>query len=171
MDSNPLRVFIGLGSNLSQPVQQLSEAVIAMASIPSVLVEQVSSCYASRPMGPSEQPDYVNAVAELKTSLPCRELLTQLQAIELQQGRVRKAERWGARTLDLDILLYGNEVIDEPDLIVPHYGMKQREFVIYPLAEIVPELCLPCNTNIQDLLSTIPSNGIKRLPSKIGIRR
>lgn len=164
------QVFIGLGSNLDEPVRQLSEAVSAMHQVSSTSVEQVSSCYISRPMGPTDQADYINAVAELNTSLSCRELLISLQSIELQQGRVRKEERWGARTIDLDILLYGAEIIEEPDLIVPHYGMKQREFVIFPLAEIMPELCLPCSTSIQELLSSIPSNGIKRLPTKIGIR-
>lgn len=165
------QVFIGLGSNLSEPVQQLKDAVVAMHQLSEVSVAQVSSCYLSSPMGPAEQPDYVNAVAELSTSLSCRNLLQVLQNIELQQGRVRKDERWGARTLDLDILLYGTEIINEPDLVVPHYGMKQREFVIFPLAEIMPDLSLPCTTHINALFSTLPSKGIKRLPMKIGIQR
>lgn len=162
-------VFIGLGSNLSEPAQQLTDAVFAMSQIAGVKVTQVSSCYGSKPMGPADQPDYVNAVVQLQTCMPGLELLRELQKIEQQQGRVRKAERWGARTLDLDILLYGTEIIDEPDLIVPHYGMKVREFVIYPLHELAPNLVLPCATSVQALYEKIPSNGIKRLPHKIGI--
>lgn len=162
-------VFIGLGSNLSDPAQQLHDAVLAMHQLDEVNVVNVSSCYGSKPMGPSDQPDYVNAVAALTTTLSCLDLLRALQNIELQQGRVRKNERWGARTLDLDILLYGDEIINEPDLIVPHYGMKEREFVIYPLHELMPRLVLPCSTSVQALYEKIPGNGIKRLPYKIGI--
>ena len=161
--------YIGLGSNLETPSEQLRSALSAMAEIPFTQLTKVSSFYLSLPMGPADQPDYVNAVAEIETQLSCKELLLELQAIEQQHGRVRKEERWGARTLDLDILLYGEHLIDEPDLIVPHYGMKIREFVLYPLAEIAPDLRLPCNTLLQDLLTTVPENGIKRLPNEIGI--
>ncbi|MCY7296776.1 2-amino-4-hydroxy-6-hydroxymethyldihydropteridine diphosphokinase [Alteromonas sp. a30] len=161
-------VYIGMGSNLSEPALQLQDALTAMNNIHQTSVVQVSSCYGSKPMGPAEQPDYVNAVAALETSLSSMALLQALQKIELQQGRVRKKERWGPRTLDLDILLYGMEIINEPDLVVPHYGMKQREFVIHPLFEVAPDLTLPCGTSVAALLKCIPHNGIKRLPYKIG---
>ncbi|WP_232359202.1 2-amino-4-hydroxy-6-hydroxymethyldihydropteridine diphosphokinase [Paraneptunicella aestuarii] len=163
-----ISAFIGLGSNLEQPAEQLRSAIKDMSNIPETNVQLVSSFYLSRPMGPSDQPDYVNAVAELQTELDCHSLLHELQRIELQHGRVRKEQRWGARTLDLDILLYGDEVINEPDLIVPHYGMKSREFVLYPLAEISSELILPCGTVLKELLVQVPENGIKRLPNEIG---
>ncbi|MGX9080354.1 2-amino-4-hydroxy-6-hydroxymethyldihydropteridine diphosphokinase, partial [Klebsiella pneumoniae] len=97
---------------------------------------QASQLYGSRPMGPADQPDYVNAVVRLTTRLAPLALLDQLQSIELEQGRVRKEERWGPRSLDLDLLLYGAECIQSERLTVPHYGMKEREFVLLPLAEI-----------------------------------
>ncbi len=97
-------------------------------------------------MGPQDQPDYVNAVAALHTRLAAEDLLTELQKIELEQGRQRKDERWGPRTLDLDILLFGHEIIQTERLTVPHYGMKQREFVLYPLAELNSDLVLPDGT-------------------------
>ena len=93
-------------------------------------------------MGPQDQPDYINAVVKIQTRLTPIQLLDCTQAIELEQGRVRKDERWGPRTLDLDIILYGNEVIDSERLTIPHYGMKEREFVLYPLAEIAPSITL-----------------------------
>jgi 2-amino-4-hydroxy-6-hydroxymethyldihydropteridine diphosphokinase len=112
-------------------------------------------------MGPQNQPDYINAVVSIKTKLPPIELLNATQAIELEHGRVRKEERWGPRTLDLDILLYGEEVIDSERLIVPHYGMKNREFVLYPLAEIAPDLKLPDGTELSSLLKKVDKNGLR----------
>ena len=114
-------------------------------------------------MGPQDQPDYVNAVMAVKTSLSAMTLLRRLQKIELDQGRVRKGERWGARTLDLDILLYGEQVIDLPDLIVPHYGLAERAFVVYPLQEIAPIIQIPGKGSIADLVSLCPLAGLERL--------
>lgn len=111
-------------------------------------------------MGPQNQPDYINAVVSINTSLTPIELLNCTQAIEQEQGRVRKDERWGPRTLDLDIVLYGNEVINSERLIVPHYGMKEREFVLYPLAEIAPSLQLPDGTEVSKLLEQVDRNGL-----------
>jgi 2-amino-4-hydroxy-6-hydroxymethyldihydropteridine diphosphokinase len=111
-------------------------------------------------MGPQNQPDYINAVVAIKTELTPIELLDCTQKIELEQGRVRKDERWGPRTLDLDIVLYGNEVIDSERLTVPHYGMKEREFVLYPLAEIAPSLQLPDGTELTELLKIVDKNGL-----------
>jgi 2-amino-4-hydroxy-6-hydroxymethyldihydropteridine diphosphokinase len=156
-------VYIGLGANLAQPVQQLERAVVALQSIKDTELVQVSSFYGSKPMGPQDQPDYVNAVAALTTRLAADDLLTELQQIELEQGRQRKDERWGPRTLDLDILLFGDEVIQTEPLTVPHYGMKQREFVLYPLAELNLNLVLPDGTKLSELLTTVPLNGLSRL--------
>ena len=156
-------VYIGLGANLAQPVQQLEQAVLALQSIKQTTLAQVSGFYSSKPMGPQDQPDYVNAVAALHTRLAAEDLLTELQQIEMEQGRQRKDERWGPRTLDLDILLFGNDLIQTERLIVPHYGMKQREFVLYPLAELNSNLVLPDGTRLTELLKTVPLNGLTRL--------
>jgi 2-amino-4-hydroxy-6-hydroxymethyldihydropteridine diphosphokinase len=156
-------VYIGLGANLAQPVQQLERAVVALQSIKDTELVKVSGFYGSKPMGPQDQPDYVNAVAALRTHLSAEDLLTQLQQIELEQGRQRKDERWGPRTLDLDILLFGHDIIQTERLTVPHYGMKVREFVLYPLAELNSSLVLPDGTLLTELLAAVPHNGLSRL--------
>jgi len=158
------RCYIGLGANLTEPVAQLKRAVAALALLPATQLRQISQFYSSKPMGPQDQPDYVNAVAALDTVLSPEQLLAALQQIEQQQGRERKAERWGPRTLDLDILLYGQQQLDTPQLTIPHYGMKVREFVLYPLAELAPELQLPDGTVLSTLLTQVPLNGLQPLP-------
>lgn len=159
-------VYLGLGANLNQPVAQLDAAVAALQTLDPEL--RVSRYYGSKPMGPQDQPDYVNAVAMLRTALSATALLAHTQQIELNLGRVRKAERWGPRTLDIDILLFNNEVIELPELVVPHYGMRVREFVLYPLAELAPELVLPCGTLLSQLLASVPRNGLHPLPDAKG---
>lgn len=158
-----VRCYVGLGANLAEPLQQLSKAVAALRQLPLSTVLQVSSFYGSKPMGPQDQPDYVNAVVELDTQLEPLQLLDLLQQIELQQGRQRKDERWGPRTLDLDLLLYGQAQLQHERLTVPHYGLTQREFVLYPLAEIAPALQLPDGTPLAHLLNTVPLNGLQIL--------
>jgi 2-amino-4-hydroxy-6-hydroxymethyldihydropteridine diphosphokinase len=152
--------YIGLGANLSEPLLQLQRAVLALKHINATEVVEVSSFYGSKPMGPQDQPDYVNAVAALRTELTAEQLLDALQKIELEQGRQRKDERWGPRTLDLDILLFGEQQINTSRLTVPHYGLKNREFVLYPLAEIQPDLQLPDGSSLQQLLQQVPANGL-----------
>jgi 2-amino-4-hydroxy-6-hydroxymethyldihydropteridine diphosphokinase len=161
-------VYLGLGANLHEPLQQLSAAVKALAEIPQSRLVQVSGFYGSKPMGPQDQPDYVNAVAALETALAPEALLDHLQRIELEQGRVRKAERWGPRTLDLDILLFGSQVLATTRLTVPHYGMAVREFVLYPLAEIAPDLEIPTLGPIGKLLAQVPRNGLSLLSQTKG---
>ncbi|MCW8828998.1 MAG: 2-amino-4-hydroxy-6-hydroxymethyldihydropteridine diphosphokinase [Gammaproteobacteria bacterium] len=152
-----VRAYIGLGSNLDHPEEQLRRAIEALGTIPASRLTAVSRLYRSSPMGPAEQPDYLNAVAMLDTRLEPLALLDALQAIEQQQGRVREGKRWGPRTLDLDLLLYGIEVIAHPRLSVPHPGMKQRNFVLHPLAELAPELHFPDGSSLQDALrETLP---------------
>lgn len=153
-------VFIGLGANLHQPLQQLQTAVLALCQLPDTQLVAVSSLYGSKPMGPQDQPDYVNAVAQLVTSLSPHQLLDALQHIEQTQGRTRKAERWGPRTLDLDILLFGDLQLNDERLTVPHYGMHLREFVLYPLAEIAAELDVPTHGPLSSLLAKVPLNGL-----------
>ncbi|GLT16006.1 2-amino-4-hydroxy-6-hydroxymethyldihydropteridine diphosphokinase [Vibrio algivorus] len=155
-----ITAYIAIGSNLAEPVQQAKRAIEALRDHPHIKLITCSSLYSSTPMGPQDQPDYINAVAEIQTELSPLELLDNTQAIEQQQGRVRKAERWGPRSLDLDILLYGKQVINNERLTVPHYGIKVREFVIYPLFEIAPNLSLPDGTELKSLLNSIDRNGL-----------
>jgi 2-amino-4-hydroxy-6-hydroxymethyldihydropteridine diphosphokinase len=155
------KVYVGLGSNLSDPQNQIHLAVDALKKIQNSNLTNLSSLYFSRPMGPQDQPDYMNAVAEITTHLSPLNLLDELQAIENLAGRVRKDNRWGARILDLDILLFDNEVINHERLTVPHYGLELREFVLLPLAEISPGLVLPNGKNVLALSHNIETNGLK----------
>ncbi len=156
-------VYIGLGSNLEDPLAQVMRAFGELAEIPETQLLARSSIYSSLPVGP-EQPDYINAVALLDTQLAPLALLDALQAIEQAHQRVR-IQHWGPRTLDLDLLLYGDDVIDLERLKVPHPYLTQRSFVLYPLADITPDLHLPDGTPLADLLSRCSADGLVRLPS------
>ena len=155
--------YIGLGSNLSEPIEQVKNAIKAIENITRSTVISVSSLYLSKPMGPQDQDDYINAVLCLETSLSAIELLDALQTIENEFGRVRKENRWGARILDLDIILFGNQVINSERLVIPHYGMTEREFVLIPLAEISPLLQLPNGQQITFLSQNISANSMIKL--------
>ncbi|AHG42666.1 2-amino-4-hydroxy-6-hydroxymethyldihydropteridine pyrophosphokinase [Pseudomonas syringae CC1557] len=155
------RVYIGLGSNLADPAGQLRNALKALAQLPDCELAGVSSFYVSDSLLPG-QPRFTNAVAALDTSLPPLALLDALQAIERDQGRERH-ERWGPRTLDLDILLFGERLIDEPRLKVPHYHLHARAFVLYPLAELAPDLILADGRELNQLLDDCPFTGLERL--------
>ena len=157
-----MRAFIGLGSNLAEPQQQLRSALDAMGAMPQTRLLRHSSFYRSAPVGPGEQPDYINAVAELETGLAPLELLDRLQAIESVHGRERHI-RWGARTLDLDILLLDSRQIDEPRLQVPHPRIAERNFVLIPLAEMEPHLRLPCGDALEDLIRQCPPNRLEKI--------
>ncbi len=158
-----VRVFIGMGSNLDDPVAQLTRALAALKQLPRSRELAHSSLYRSAPMGPAGQPDYVNAVIELETELGALDLLSGLQAIEQAQGRVRTGLRWGPRTLDLDLLLYGEEIIELPALHVPHPGMTERNFVLYPLHEIAPSIEVPGGGALAVLLKRCPATGLVKL--------
>lgn len=160
------RCYLGLGSNQADPAAQLRLACEALAALPETRLLRCSRLYRSAPMGPQDQPDYVNAVALIGTSLAPLALLDELQRIEQQQGRQRKAERWGPRTLDLDILLYADQQIDSDRLQIPHYHMHARPFVLYPLAELEPELVMPDGTPLQHLLQKCPAQGLEPLADK-----
>lgn len=134
--------YIGLGSNLGDPAAQLERAVRALRRLPRSRPGRVSPCYRSRALGPQPQPDYLNAVAALHTRLDPHALLERLQRIERGAGRVR-VQRWGPRTLDLDLLLYGELVLREPRLTLPHPQLAARAFVVFPLLDIAPDLVLP----------------------------
>ena len=144
--------YIGLGSNLEDPRCQLTQAIASLKSLTGCQCLAVSRLYRSKPMGPQDQPDYVNAVMAMETDLPALALLDELQVIEQQQGRVRGDEQWGPRTLDLDLLLYSDQIIDLPRLKIPHPGLHERSFVLYPLYEIAPMLQVPGHGALVELL-------------------
>jgi 2-amino-4-hydroxy-6-hydroxymethyldihydropteridine diphosphokinase len=152
--------YIGLGSNLNQPKAQLVKAREQIAKLGQIVA--CSSIYQTKPMGDVEQEDYLNAVIAIDTKLSALELLNELQTIEHQQQRIRDI-RWGPRTIDCDIILYDNQTIDHPRLIVPHYGLRERNFVLYPLLEIAPDSLLPDGTTIKQLAQSCPTQGIIKI--------
>jgi 2-amino-4-hydroxy-6-hydroxymethyldihydropteridine diphosphokinase len=154
--------YIALGSNLENPLAQIKSAFNALQSLPNCRVTQQSSLYRSAPMGPQEQPDYINAVIQLDTSLSPDALLQALQALEQAQGRQRNLH-WGPRTLDLDILLYGQLQLQSESLTIPHPGLYLRNFVLYPLAEIAPKLIFPDGSRLADRLSQCDRSGLEKL--------
>lgn len=157
-----IAAYIALGSNLNTPVEQLNNALKAIKNLPQTQLIAVSSFYQSKPLGPQDQPDYVNAVAKIETTLPPLSLLDELQRIENEQGRVR-LRRWGERTLDLDILLYSNEIIQNERLTIPHYDMYNREFVIVPLWEITPDLIFPDGKKLSELALNFINHSMKKI--------
>jgi len=158
-----VEAFIGLGSNLSDPIEQVSTALEELDAIHDTQLLMASSLYASKPMGPSDQPDYVNAVAKVSTKLPPEALLSELQAIEQVHRRKRKDQRWGPRTLDLDIVLYGDLQMDSKILQIPHYGVAEREFVLIPLQELQVDLIIPGKGAVEDLIAQLPPYELSKL--------
>jgi 2-amino-4-hydroxy-6-hydroxymethyldihydropteridine diphosphokinase len=159
------RAYIGLGSNLCDPVRQVQAALVALTGLPDSRLVARSRLYRSAPMGPPGQPDYINAVAALNTQLSPHELLAELQSLERHQGRVRGGERWGPRIIDLDLLLYGDTVLRTDPLTLPHPGLAERDFVLWPLAEIDPELEVPGLGPMRDLMRECPQHGLICLDS------
>lgn len=161
---NPWRpAYVGLGSNLGQPAAQLREAIDRLARLPDTRLIATSRLWSSPPLGPPGQPDYVNAVAGLLTRREPRHLLGELQAIEQAMGRSRPPVRWGPRLIDLDLLVFGSETLDEPGLTVPHPGLHQRDFVLYPLAEIAPQLWIPGKGRVSTLAGEVEDRGSRAL--------
>ncbi len=152
--------YIALGSNQASPLEQVASALNAIAAIPQSRVVASSSFYRTPPLGPQDQPDYLNAAVALETELSPEALLDHTQRIELEQGRVRKAERWGPRTLDLDIMLFGDITLSTPRLTVPHYDMKNRAFMLVPLVEIAPDCTFPDGQRVADVLEKLSRVGI-----------
>ena len=151
--------YIGLGSNLNNPAAQLQSALQALERLPETQRLQCSPWYRSRAIGPGEQPDYINAVAQLRTALSPTKLLTQLQIIEDNHGRQRRVH-WGARTLDLDLLLYGNRVLTTDNLQLPHPHLHRRSFVLLPLYDLAPQLQLPNGDSVSDLANQCDKSGL-----------
>jgi len=154
--------YVAVGSNLNQPQTRVNEAFAHLAALPSTRLVLRSRLYRTRPMGPQDQPDFVNAAAGLLTQLKARELLTHLLGIEAAMGRNRQ-ERWGPRLIDLDLVWMVGEMIDEPGLTVPHPGVSTRNFVLYPLADIAPTLAIPGHGNVTVLLHRAGGEGISVL--------
>ena len=155
--------FVALGSNLDDPPAHIRRALGALADLPTTRLVRRSSLSRNPPAGYRDQPDFVNAVAQIETQLQPRELLDQLLAIEQVHGRVRQASN-GPRTLDLDILLYGGQTVQEPGLTIPHPRMLERAFVLVPLAEIAPDAVLPAGGRIADLVRNVDASGMIKLP-------
>ena len=155
--------YVALGSNLDDPREQVERAMTALAGLPDTRLVLRSSLYRTRPFGPVEQPDFVNAAAGLLTRLEPAELLAQLKALEAQLGRERPVVRWGPRRIDLDLLVHGEARIAEPGLEVPHPGIAERAFVLVPLAEFAPDLGVPGRGRVRDLLARVDSADLERL--------
>ncbi|WP_371193644.1 2-amino-4-hydroxy-6-hydroxymethyldihydropteridine diphosphokinase [Glaciecola sp. SC05] len=159
--------YVGLGSNLASPSEQLKSALVELHQHEQICVQGCSHLYRSAPMGPKDQPDYVNAVCQLTTSLSPIELLDVLQAQELKHGRERLGEKWGPRTLDLDLLMFNELRMQSERLTLPHYGIAQREFVLVPLFEIAPDLIMQDGQKLSTWVSKCSLTGLKRLADKI----
>jgi 2-amino-4-hydroxy-6-hydroxymethyldihydropteridine diphosphokinase len=142
---------VAIGSNLNDPRARVQEAFERLAELPATRLMRRSRLYETRPMGPQDQPNFVNAAAGLLTQMPARELLSNLLGIEAAMGRKRQ-ERWGPRVIDLDLIWMPGEPIDEPGLTLPHPGVSTRNFVLYPLADIAPTLAIPGHGNVSELL-------------------
>lgn len=163
--------FIGLGSNLGDSRAIVTQAVAALDKLPHSRVRQASSLYLTPPWGVQQQPPFINSVVEMDTSLQPAELLQQLLAQERAAGRVRDGTRWGPRALDLDILLYGQDIVCAPGLSVPHPHLAQRAFVLLPLAEIAPQLQVPGLGRVDELLTRLDSADCRRLDAAAPLQR
>jgi 2-amino-4-hydroxy-6-hydroxymethyldihydropteridine diphosphokinase len=155
--------YVGLGSNLADPVAQVRRALDELAGIPDTQLIARSPLYKSPPLGPQDQPDYINAVAALDTRLAPLDLLAALHDIERRHGRMRDATRWGPRGLDLDLLLYGDVVMDTAELTLPHPGLPERAFVLYPLFDVAPQLAVPGRGTVRELRDRLSTPQIARL--------
>ncbi|HEX4854192.1 2-amino-4-hydroxy-6-hydroxymethyldihydropteridine diphosphokinase [Arenimonas sp.] len=162
---DPVRAFVGLGGNQGDVETTLVEALWAVDALPQTTIQRQSAFYRTPAWGKTDQPAFLNAVVELRTRMPAKVLLESLLAIEARFGRVRsEADRWGPRAIDLDLLAYGDEVIDEPGLTLPHPHLHERAFVLVPLAEIAPALVIPGRGDVASLLAAVDVSGIEAIP-------
>jgi 2-amino-4-hydroxy-6-hydroxymethyldihydropteridine diphosphokinase len=160
--SATVTAFVALGSNIDEPEQQIGRGLSEIGALPETRIARVSSLYRSAPVGYRDQPDFLNAVAAVETGLAPRALLDHLLAIERAHGRVRDFPN-APRTLDLDIILYGERALQEPDLAIPHPRMHERAFVIVPLVEIAPDATVPGRGRASDLLPGVDTASVARL--------
>jgi len=156
--------YIGLGSNLNDPEAQVRSMIAAFSHRQSLKLIKASAMYRNPPMGPANQPDFINAVAVVKTKLSPRELLDELLRMECERGRTRESgNHWGPRAIDLDILLYDDRQIDQPDLKIPHPGISERNFVLFPLLEVEPDLWIPGLGWIKEIAAGHDSTALIRI--------
>ena len=160
--------FLGLGSNLGDRLANLQAAVDALQAEPGLRVAASSRVWETTPVGGPPQPDYLNAVVRIETDLSARDLLDVARRVESRLGRIRK-ERWGARTIDVDVLLFDEEQIDEPDLVVPHPRMTERAFVLLPLLELEPDPMLPDGTRLKEV--RVETDGVTPSAPPLAVRR
>ena len=161
---DPVIAFVGLGANLGDAPATVREAMRALDVLPQTRLLRASRLYRSRAWGVETQPDFINAVAMLESRLPARTLLDELLAIERAHGRERAAEvRWGPRTLDLDLLLHGDSIIDEPGLRVPHPHLHERAFALLPLVDVAPAAVIPGRGLARDIAAVMAGEGIQAL--------
>jgi 2-amino-4-hydroxy-6-hydroxymethyldihydropteridine diphosphokinase len=161
--------YIGIGSNLADPRARVLRGMDEIASISEVRLVLRSGLYGSRPMGPANQPDFVNAVVAVLTKLQPVALLRELRSIERSFGRPESREKWGPRILDLDLLVYGRIRSTDPELVLPHPGIVQRNFVLYPLAEIAPDLGVPGLGRVAELKARVSTEAIWPLQGAIDV--
>jgi 2-amino-4-hydroxy-6-hydroxymethyldihydropteridine diphosphokinase len=159
-----MRAYVALGSNQGDPQQQVRGALVALDALPDTRLVRASSLYRTPPWGVTDQPDFINAVAELQTMLEPSALMQALLNVETQAGRTRKGRRWGPRTLDLDLLLYGDRQLHEPGLDVPHPRIAERAFVLLPLAELDAKLVIPGQGRVDALLDRVDAGSCVQLP-------
>lgn len=155
-------VYVGIGSNLAKPIAQVEQAFEELANIRQTALQACSPLYRSAPLGPPDQPDFINAVVLLDSTLIPDDLLHALQTIERAHGRIR-SQRWGPRTLDLDMLLYDQLQSDDPKLTLPHPGLHERLFVLQPLLDIAPSLVIPSLGSVRDLMAACPPLAIEAI--------
>ncbi len=160
-----MQAYIGLGSDLADPAVQVRSGMVALATLAETRVEACSSLFRSAPVGLREQPDFINAVCRICTRLAPAALMRNLLEIESAHGRVRAGAKGGPRTLDLDLLLYGNESIQSPELTLPHPRLHERAFVLYPLHELEPDLVIPGHGSVRDLLARCTAQRVEKLKS------
>ncbi len=166
MPASWVPAYVGAGSNLDDPQRQVELALARLAEMDSTRLVAVSPLYAGPPMGPSDQPDYVNAAAALLTRLAPESLLSALQSLELRLGRSRDGSKWGPRRIDLDLLLHGDTVRQGDALTLPHPGLAERCFVLRPLTDLAPELRLPDGRRVSALLQALDCSQLRKLCSR-----
>ena len=154
--------YVAIGSNLDQPRERVAEAMAHLAVLPDTRLEARSSIYRARPMGPQDQPDFVNAAVGLLTRKSSHEMLDALLDIERRMGRIRD-QRWGPRVIDLDLVWMAGTAVDDPGLTLPHPGVSRRNFVLYPLSDIAPTLDIPGHGRVLDLKRGLGGDGISLL--------
>lgn len=161
--------YVALGSNLDQPLVQIERAFAALAKLPRSRLIARSRLYKTQPLGPQEQPEFINAAAGLLTMLSPRELLVELKRVERELGRAEPIVRWGPRVIDLDLLVHADAQISENDLTVPHPGLPERNFVLYPLRDLAPELLVPGHGRVSQLAARVGGAGLVPLTGAPGV--